>query len=109
MGLGFEGISLEAGEIENIETIKAVLEVLRQVSGKNNITTERNTIHLKNKAIKDALGDLTKYNVLAIVSIDEETHAAKIDEGAQLKAKDKGYLRGRRILEQKNRRRSKKC
>ncbi|MDR1104144.1 MAG: hypothetical protein LBK92_02150 [Endomicrobium sp.] len=101
MGLGFEGISLEAGEIENIETIKSILEVLGQVSGENNITTDRNTIHLKNKAIKDALGDLTKYNVLAIVSIDEETHAAKIDEEAQLKAKDKGYLRGRRILEQK--------
>ncbi|MDR0398473.1 MAG: hypothetical protein LBH33_01550, partial [Endomicrobium sp.] len=101
MGLGFEGISLEAGEIENIETIKAILEVLGQVSGENNIATERNTIHLKNTAIKDALGDLTKYNVLAIVSIDEETHAAKIDEGAQLRARDRGYLRGRRILEQK--------
>ncbi|MDR2645375.1 MAG: InlB B-repeat-containing protein [Endomicrobium sp.] len=101
MGLGFEGISLEADEIENIENIKAILEMLEQVCGENNITTERNTIHLKNKAIKDALGDLTKYNVLAIVSIDEETHAANIDEGAQLKAKDKGYLRGRRILEQK--------
>jgi hypothetical protein len=101
MGLGFEGISLEAGEVENIETIKSILEVLGQVSDENNITTDRNTIHLKNKAIKDALGDLIKYNVLAIVSIDEETHAAKIDEGAQLKAKDKGYLRGRRILEQK--------
>ena len=101
MGLGFEGISLDAGEIENIETIKAILEVLGQVSGENNIATERNTIHLKNTAIKDALGDLTKYNVLAIVSIDEETHAAKIDEGAQLKARDRGYLRGRRILEQK--------
>ncbi|MDR2818248.1 MAG: InlB B-repeat-containing protein [Endomicrobium sp.] len=101
MGLGFEGISLEAGEIENIETIKAILEVLGQVSDENNIATERNTIHLKNTAIKDALGDLTKYNVLAIVSIDEETHAAKIDEGAQLRARDRGYLRGRRILEQK--------
>ncbi|MDR1942731.1 MAG: hypothetical protein LBQ04_01220, partial [Endomicrobium sp.] len=101
MGLGFEGINLEAGEIENIEIIKSILEVLGQVSSENNIATEINTIHLKNKAIKDALGDLTKYNVLAIVSIDEETHAAKIDEGAQLKAKDKGYLRGRRILEQK--------
>jgi hypothetical protein len=89
----------------------AILEVLGQVSGENNIATERNTIHLKNTTIKDALGDLTKYNVLAIVSIDEETQAAKIDKGAQLKTRDRGYLRGCRILEQKkkNRRRSKKC
>jgi len=100
-GLGFEGISLDAQEIENVETIKTSLEVLEQVCEENNIS-ERNTILLKNKEIRDALGDfLTEYNILTIVSIDEETHAAKIEEGDQLKAKDKGYLRGRKLINQK--------
>jgi hypothetical protein len=99
LGIGFDGISIDAKESDDIESIMSVLESLKKVS-KGNSIVERNTIILKNKSLREHLANLGEYNVLALVVIDDTSGEAVIDKQQQLKAKYTGYKRGRKILEQ---------
>ncbi|MDR1086769.1 MAG: hypothetical protein LBL16_00720 [Endomicrobium sp.] len=67
----------------------SVLESLKKVS-KGNSIVERNTIILKNKSLREHLGNLGEYNILAIALIDDTSGEAVIDKEQQLKAKDTG-------------------
>jgi hypothetical protein len=99
--LGFDGISIDAQnqDVQDISFIKKLLESLITVSMNNSIS-EKNTIHLKNKAVRDLLGDLSNSNVLTITNIDPETYEASIDETGALSAMEIGYEIGHRVLEQ---------
>jgi hypothetical protein len=68
----------------------SVFESLKKVSKRNSIV-ERNTIILKDKSLREHLGNLGEYNVLAIVLIDDTSGEAVIDKEQQLKAKDRCY------------------
>jgi hypothetical protein len=98
--LGFDGISIEAQDIEDVNLLKQILEELAIVSRENSVS-EKNTIRLKNQSVRDSLGDLAGMNILTITKIDEETHQAELDEGQAREAIALGYERGRRVLEQK--------
>jgi hypothetical protein len=97
--LGFDAISIDAHEAQNIQTVRTVLDLLKTVS-KENFITERNTILLNNRQIENQLYDLDEYNILVIASVNEETSVVTIDKVQKLEAKERGYQRGCRILEQ---------
>jgi hypothetical protein len=99
--LGFDGISIDAQSLDigDIGLIKEVINMLIIVS-KNNSISEKNTIHLKNKEMRDALGDLSYSNILTITNIDPETQQATIDEQQALEAIEVGYEIGRNVLKQ---------
>jgi hypothetical protein len=99
--LGFDGISIDAQNMgtEDIEKLKRVLEALIRVSSSNSIS-EKNTIHLKNKDVRELLGNLSSSNILTITNVDPETQEANVDEEQALDAIEVGYERGRRVLEQ---------
>jgi hypothetical protein len=99
--LGFDGISIDAQnqDVKDISFIKKLLDSLITVSMNNSIR-EKNTIHLKNKAVRDLLGDLSNSNILTITNIDPETYEASIDETGALSAMEIGYEIGHRVLEQ---------
>jgi hypothetical protein len=100
LSLGFDGISIEAQDIEDANLLKQILEELA-IASKENSISKKNTIHLKNQSVRDSLGDLAGMNVLAITKIDEETHQAELDANQAMEAIELGYERGRRVLEQK--------
>ncbi|MDR1474154.1 MAG: InlB B-repeat-containing protein [Endomicrobium sp.] len=99
--LGFDGISIDAQnqDVKDISFIKELIDSLITVSINNSIS-EKNTIHLKNKAVRDLLGDLSNSNILTITNIDPETYEASIDETGALSAMEIGYEIGHRVLEQ---------
>ncbi|MDR2436466.1 MAG: hypothetical protein LBD17_00085, partial [Endomicrobium sp.] len=99
--LGFDGISIDAQnqDIEDIGLINDVINKLIIVS-QNNSISEKNTIHLKNKAVRDLLGNLSSSNILTITNVDPQTLQASIDEQEALTAIEVGYERGRKVLEQ---------
>ncbi|MDR2458215.1 MAG: hypothetical protein LBD41_07050, partial [Clostridiales Family XIII bacterium] len=97
--LGFDGISIDASGSKDIQVIRTILNLLEKVSKENSVI-ERNTILLNNKQIKDQLGDLDEYNVLVIESVNQETSLVTMGKGQKLEAKDRGYQRGCKILEQ---------
>jgi hypothetical protein len=100
LALGFDGISIEAQEIEDAVLLKQILEGLA-IASKEISISGKNTIHLKNQSVRDSLGDLSGMNVLTITKIDEASHQAELDENQAMAAMELGYERGRRILEQK--------
>jgi hypothetical protein len=100
LALGFDGISIEAQDIEDVNLLRQILEELTIASRENSIS-EKNTIHLKNQSVRDSLGDLAGMNVLTITKIDEEIHQAELDANQAREAIELGYERGRRVLEQK--------
>ncbi|MDR2427932.1 MAG: InlB B-repeat-containing protein [Endomicrobium sp.] len=100
LALGFDGISIEAQDIEDVNLLRQILEELTIASRENSIS-EKNTIHLKNQSVRDSLGDLAGMNVLTITKIDEETHQAELDANQAREVIELGYERGRRVLEQK--------
>ncbi|MDR1942730.1 MAG: hypothetical protein LBQ04_01215 [Endomicrobium sp.] len=100
LALGFDGISIEAQDIEDVNLLKQILEELA-IASKENSVSEKNTIRLKNQSVRDSLGNLAGMNILTITKIDEETHQVELDEGQAMEAIALGYERGRRVLEQK--------
>ena len=100
LALGFDGISIEAQEIEDAVLLKQILEGLA-IASKEISISGKNTIHLKNQSVRDSLGDLSGMNVLTITKIDEASHQVELDENQAMAAMELGYERGRRVLEQK--------
>ncbi|MDR3257103.1 MAG: hypothetical protein LBT18_05655, partial [Endomicrobium sp.] len=101
--LGFDGISIEAVNVENIETLKSALDALKASSAANAIEA-RNTMHLKDENIKEQLfavleTEINNYNTLFITEFDIETGEALIAAQKALEASRRGYERGRRAAD----------
>jgi hypothetical protein len=100
-GLGFDGISIEAKEEENVDKLRATLEELKVASDKY-VVNSRNTIHLKDEEMKEklknSLGDkgYEGYNAMIITEIDTKGEA-KVQEGKIKNALNNSYKRGRGV------------
>jgi hypothetical protein len=97
-GLGFDGVSIEASKIRDIEKLKAVLNGLKDASRENSVNTV-STMYLENDTVKNQLlkelgTKEGEYEILFITSFDQITGQALVESQKVLTTYNKGYERG---------------
>ncbi|MDR1017404.1 MAG: hypothetical protein LBM02_01705, partial [Lachnospiraceae bacterium] len=101
--IGFDGISAECRQVNDVRELKIALEELEKASNAHAINA-RNTVRLQNENIKKELVEsigtvIDEYNILFITDINPNTAEVLLDEQKEINALKIGYKRGRRLLE----------
>jgi hypothetical protein len=98
---GFDGISLDATKISDVNKLVKILEILNRSSDMHSVEA-RNTIRLMDKEAADTLRELIGkalegYNILFITDVDNDTGEVQVDDVRGFAVMRLGYERGRKL------------